>query len=37
MFSSGKSDRTEFQPEHTLLQVCQPVAAMLEKGTTKVA
>ena len=37
VFNSGKSERTDFLPYHTLLQVCHPVAAVLEKGTTIIA
>ena len=37
VFSSGKSDGTDFLAQHTLLQVCYHVAAVLQKGTPKIA
>ena len=37
MFSSGKSEGSDFLAQHTLLQVCHLVAAVLEKGTTTLA
>ena len=36
-FCSGKRDRTDFLAQHTLLQVCHPVGAVLEKSTTIIA
>ena len=37
VFCSGKRDRTDFLAQHTLLQVCHPVGAVLEKRTTIIA
>ena len=37
VFSSGKRERTDFLDQHTLLHVCHPVGAVLEKGTTIIA
>ena len=34
MFSSGKSEGTDFLAQHTLLQVCHHVAAVLANGST---
>ena len=33
-FSSGKSEGADFVAQHTLLQVCYPVTAVLESCTT---
>ena len=35
--SSGKGERTYFLAQHTLLQVCHHVGAVLEKSTTIIA
>ena len=31
------SDAADFSAHHTLLQVCRPVASVLEESTTKIA
>ena len=37
VFCNGKSERTDFPDQHTLLHVCHHVDAVLEKGTTIIA
>ena len=35
VLNSGQSEGADFLAQHTLLQVCHPLASVLEKGTTK--
>ena len=37
VYSSGLGDGTYFLAEHTLLQVCDPVAVVRAKGKTMIA
>ena len=37
VLNSGERKGADFVSQHTLLQVCHPVASMLEKGTTVIA
>ena len=36
-FCFGQSEGADFLAQHTLLQVCHPLASMLEKGTAIIA